>query len=131
MRQVVCAIVQDEEGCFLAAQRASGSLAGKWEFPGGKMEDGETPQQACERELAEELGVQVKAGKVLLTHQIKMASDAFELLFIEAQWVRGKFRAMEHAELRWVKPTSFSELDWLEGDLPMVEAIQRHPVGLK
>ena len=56
MRQVVCAILQDERGRYLAAQRASGPMAGKWEFPGGKIEAGETPQQACERELAEELG---------------------------------------------------------------------------
>ena len=131
MRQVVCAVVQDEEGRFLAAQRASGLLAGKWEFPGGKVEGGETPQQACERELAEELGVQVEAGEVLLTHQINVASGAFELLFIEAQWVLGEFRAKEHSELRWVAPADLSELDWLEGDLPMVEIIQEHPAGLK
>ena len=131
MRQVVCAIVQDEKGRFLVAQRASGSLAGKWEFPGGKVENGETPQQACERELEEELGVQVKAGNVLLTHQINIASGAFELLFIEARWLWGEFKAKEHAELRWLRPTDLSELDWLDGDLPMVEAIQRHPAGLK
>ena len=93
MRQVVCAILQDERGRYLAAQRASGPMAGKWEFPGGKIESGETPQQACERELAEELGVQVEAGQVVLTHQIDIAASQFGLLFIEAQWVQGEFKA--------------------------------------
>ena len=124
MKQVVCAVVQDEEGRYLAAQRASGSMAGKWEFPGGKIELEETPQQACVRELEEELGVLVKAGQVVLTHQIEIASNPLELLFIEAHWVQGEFKAKEHAQLRWVKAADLSALDWLDGDLPMVEMLQ-------
>ena len=59
---------------------------------------------------------------MLLTHHITMASGAFELLFIEAQWMWGEFRAKEHAELRWVRRAELSDL--LVGDLPMVEAIE-------
>lgn len=131
MRQVVCAILKDERGRYLAAQRASGSMAGKWEFPGGKIEFEETPQQACERELAEELGVQVKAGQVVLQHQIDIATRQFELLFIEAHWVQGEFKAKEHAALRWLRPAELSELDWLDGDLPMVEMLQSSRTELK
>ena len=60
---VVCAVIR-EKNSFLCVQRASGSLAGKWEFAGGKVEEGETPQQACKRELFEELEITVKAGEV-------------------------------------------------------------------
>lgn len=125
MRQVVCAILQDERGRYLAAQRSSGSMAGKWEFPGGKIEAGETPQQACERELSEELGIRVVAGQVVLTHQIDIGQNTFELLFIEAYWKGGKLIPLEHAALRWVRAEELSGLDWLEGDLPMVEQIQQ------
>ena len=124
MRQVVCAILQDERGRYLAAQRASGSMAGKWEFPGGKIEEGETPQQACERELSEELGIRVVAGQVVLTHHIEIGENTFELLFIEADWKGGELIPLEHAALRWVRAEELSGLDWLEGDLPMVEQIQ-------
>ena len=125
MRQVVCAILQDERGRYLAAQRASGSMAGKWEFPGGKIEAGEPPQQACERELNEELGIRVAAGPVVLTHHIEIGQNAFELLFIEADWKGGKLIPLEHAALRWLRAEELSALDWLEGDLPMVEHIQQ------
>ena len=125
MRQVVCAILQDERGRYLAAQRASGPMAGKWEFPGGKIEAGETPQQACERELNEELGIRVAAGQVVLTHHIEIGQKAFELLFIEADWKGGQLMPLEHAALRWVRAEELSGLDWLEGDLPMVEQIQQ------
>jgi len=126
MIQVVCAIIQDERGLYLAAQRASGSMAGKWEFPGGKIEVGETPQQACERELQEELGIQVSAGEVVLSHLIEIAEKAFELLFIEADWKGGKMTPAEHSAVRWIRPEDLRVLDWLEGDLPMVERIQQH-----
>ena len=126
MKQVVCAILQDDRGRYLAAQRASGSMAGKWEFPGGKIEEGETPQEACERELQEELGIQVAAGEVVLSHSIEIAEKAFELLFISADWKGGKMTPAEHAAVRWIRPEDLRVLDWLEGDLPMVERIQQH-----
>ena len=125
MKRVVCAVMRDELGRYLAAQRAAGPLAGKWEFPGGKIEEGETPQQACERELQEELGIQVAAGEVVLAHSIEIAEKVFELLFIEADWKGGKMIPAEHLALRWVRSEDLRALDWLEGDLPMVERIQQ------
>ena len=59
---VVCAIIKDQQNRILCVQRGQGSLKGKWECAGGKVEEGETPQQACERELLEELEITVRAG---------------------------------------------------------------------
>ena len=64
-------------------------------------------------------------GQVVLTHQIDIGQNTFELLFIEAYWKGGKLIPLEHAALRWVRAEELSGLDWLEGDLPMVEQIQQ------
>lgn len=124
MRQVVCAVMQNDRGMFLAAQRAYGSMAGKWEFPGGKLEVGETPQQACERELFEELGIRVKAAETIFSNHIEVGSDSFKLLFVRAEWLSGEMSPAEHKELRWVCHNELHSLDWLEGDIPMVKWLQ-------
>lgn len=121
---VVCAIIGEGES-FLCVQRASGVLADKWEFAGGKVEEGETPQQACERELFEELEITVKAGEVVFTNEIQINDKVYNLLFIKAEILSGVITLNDHKEARWVEKDSLHELDWLEGDIPMVERLQK------
>ena len=122
---VVCAIIRDEINRILCVQRGRGSLKGKWEFAGGKVEDDETPQQACERELLEELEITVTAGEVVFTNEIQIQDKAYNLLFIEAEILSGEITLNEHNQARWVEKESLLELDWLEGDIPMVDLLQK------
>lgn len=121
---VVCAIIC-ERGRYLCVQRSKGKLAGKWEFAGGKVEIGETPQQACERELLEELSITVKAGEVLFENTIQIEEVLYNLLFIEAEVRYGVVSLIEHSDYKWVETASLHKLDWLDGDIPMVKWIQR------
>ena len=121
---VVCAVIREGDR-FFCVQRASGALANKWEFAGGKVEEGETPQQACQRELLEELELTVKAGEVVFTNEIQIQDKVYNLLFIEAEILSGGITLKEHKEARWVEKDSLHELDWLEGDIPMVDRLQK------
>lgn len=119
---VACALV-DGDGRVLIAQRPPGkSLAGLWEFPGGKLEPGETPEQALIRELREELSVEVSkaclAPFVFTTH----AYEAFHLLmplWLCRRW-SGVVQAREHSAVAWVKPAKLADYPMPPADEPLV-----------
>lgn len=117
-------IVQD--GLVLCAQRGpTGSLGGFWEFPGGKIEAGETPQEALAREIREELDCSISVGaQVALTqHEYEFGVVSLRTYYcaIEA----GTPSAQEHAQLLWAAPADLSALDWAPADVPAVAAIER------
>jgi 8-oxo-dGTP diphosphatase len=115
MDVVAAALVHD--GRVLAARRVR--PAG-WEFPGGKIEPGESPQRALERECREELGIHVRCGELLAT-----AADArIELQLWHVVLVRGEPRALQdHHEVRWVGPDGLDALDWLPIDRELLGAV--------
>jgi 8-oxo-dGTP diphosphatase len=125
MIEVVCGVIRDEEGKVLACRRAADRhLGGLWEFPGGKVEEGEDPREALARELAEELGIVVKVGNrfdavVEWTDgvvRIRLSGFLCEIL-------EGKAEALEHDEIRWCEPGELPGLDWAEADLPILEEL--------
>lgn len=119
---VACALV-DTDGRVLIAQRPPGKqLAGLWEFPGGKLEPGETPEQALVRELREELGIEVTqaclAPFVFTTH----AYESFHLLmplWLCRRW-SGVVQAREHSAVAWVKPAKLADYPMPPADEPLV-----------
>ncbi|WP_185994077.1 (deoxy)nucleoside triphosphate pyrophosphohydrolase [Streptomyces sp. NBC_01525] len=125
VRVVVGGAVLDR-GRLLAARRsAPPALAGRWELPGGKVEDGESPEQALVRELREELGVEAEplepiAGEWALR-------PGFVLRVWAAKLVSGEPRPLQdHDELRWLEPDEELSVDWLDQDRPAVaEAMRR------
>ena len=110
----------------LAALRGNGLHAGKWEFPGGKIEEGETPEKALVREVHEELGIHVSAGNPLTPVRHRYGSGQKVVLYpflIRA----GDFSPAlnVHAAVRWVDVDNLNGLDWLEGDVPILEEVRR------
>lgn len=117
-------IVQDES--VLVAQRGPGkALAGLWEFPGGKVEPGESPADALTREIIEELGCRIKVGERVTTTTHEYEFGTIELATYYATLTSGTPVASEHDELRWVRFNDLQSLDWAPADLPAVEAIVR------
>ena len=117
-----CALV-DGDGRVLIAQRPEGkSLAGLWEFPGGKVEAGETPEAALIRELREELGITIVHACLSPFVFASHAYEDFHLLmplFLIRRWT-GTVVAHEHADLRWVKPARLGDFPMPPADEPLV-----------
>ena len=121
--KVVCCVVVDESGRYLAAKRSEGRLAGKWEFPGGKLEPGETPEEACVRELHEELGLKVDSPSYFYTDDLVTPGVHYELLFYKCKSIGGINKMIAHSEVRWLKSDELDSIDWLDGDLGAVREL--------
>lgn len=127
--RVVAAVIQDK-GKFLACRRASNkSLAGKWEFPGGKVEPGETDKKALEREIKEELNVQISVGKLLTISINDLGTEVIEMYSYLAELDGDRpFASSDHDQLVWLSRNETAALDWAELDLPVVRALEALPL---
>ena len=121
--QVVCALIEDEAGRLLVAQRPPGKhLAGLWEFPGGKLEPGETPQAALVREIAEELGCAAVPGEKLtpVTHAYEKVTVRLIPFLARLADPAARPETREHAALRWVTRAEIGSLPMPAADAPIV-----------
>ncbi len=117
---VACAIIE-QDGTVLTAQRsATMSLPLKWEFPGGKIEAGETAEECLIRELREELGVSVFIGSALSPATHSYQDFTVTLYPFICRLTGGTVTMHEHHALKWVEPQQMPELDWAAADLPVI-----------
>jgi 8-oxo-dGTP diphosphatase len=122
--RVVCAVIIDRHGCFLAARRAEGmALAGKWEFPGGKIDGDELPATALRREIHEETGALIRVLAPLEEVVHDYETVRVRLLAYYAEVESGEPVALEHEELVWVAVEDLQALDWAAADLPLVRTL--------
>jgi 8-oxo-dGTP diphosphatase len=122
--RVVGAAILDAGGRLLAAQRSTPpALAGRWELPGGKVENGEDEQDALVRECREELGVEVALG-ARVGGDWPIGDDGVLRVWL-ARVVTGEPRALEHSAVRWLPSDGLFSVPWLPADLPPVRAVER------
>jgi 8-oxo-dGTP diphosphatase len=104
-------------------------MAGRWEFPGGKLLEGESDEQALARELREELGVEVTESRLLMRLSHEYEDRVVELSMWVVQRFSGDPRALDGQGLKWVLPARLTDEDILEADLPFMRALQKLAVG--
>jgi 8-oxo-dGTP diphosphatase len=122
--RVVAAVLFDDAGRVLIAQRPAGKhMAGYWEFPGGKLEPLEAPEQALQRELREELGIELRHCHPLLQLRHHYADRAVELQVFVVDESRGEPSGLEGQALRWVSIAALPQQRLLPADGPIVEAL--------
>ncbi len=119
--QVVGAAIVNERGEVLCAQRGYGSLIGKWEFPGGKVEMGETDQQALAREIKEELNINVEVEELIDENYNEYPDKNINLKIYKCKYISGEINDTEHQALKWTKSDELERLDWADADKPIVE----------
>ena len=126
--RVVAAVIKaaNEAGVpmIFATQRGYGEFKGGWEFPGGKIEDGETPQEALKREIMEELDTEIKVGELLETIEYDYPTFHLSMDCFWAEIVSGDLILKEHEAAKWLTMESLDSVDWLPADVRLIETIK-------
>ena len=122
--EVVAAIIHDDEGRIFATQRGYGDFKDGWEFPGGKMEPGESPEEALRREILEELETKIVVERLVQT--VEWDYPAFHLT-MHCFWCHiesGSLKLKEHEAAKWLTKDQLDSVDWLPADRIVVETIK-------
>ena len=122
MKQVVVALILRDEKLLVCQRTKHQTMPLKWEFPGGKIEDGEQPRDALRRELEEELGIEADIGEEVtrIRHEYP-GGGAVELRFYVVRKYHGEIENRIFREIRWAKPAELPSFDFLEADLKLVQ----------
>ena len=122
---VVAAIIRDKDKIF-ATQRGYGDFKDGWEFPGGKIEPGETPQEALAREIREELEAEISVGDHLITIETDYPEFHLSMQCFWAELKEGShMKLIEHEAAKWLTPGELDSVDWLPADVDVALAIKK------
>jgi len=124
MMDVVAGIIRKGNRVLIARRAAHKSMPGKWEFPGGKIEAGESPEQALERELLEEFGIQTKTGEHFYTSTYSYPSFDIRLICYYSEYLGGEYRQSDHDRIEWCDPVDMARYDFAEADMEVVTKLQ-------
>ncbi len=120
---VVAAIIRNNDLIF-ATQRGYGEFKDGWEFPGGKVEDGETPEQALKREIEEELNTEIEVGDYLTTIEYDYSKFHLSMRCYWAKIIEGRPVLLEHEAARWLLADELDSVEWLPADITIIDLIK-------
>lgn len=124
MTTVIAAIIM-KDGKVLIAQRGQGQrLAGKWEFPGGKLEEGETPEECLRREIKEELDMDIEVEGYFGESVYHYETGPVRIVFYRARMLGGNCRLRVHSRVEWVSPHQLAKYDFAPADVPIVHKLR-------
>ena len=120
---VIKAIADNGEPIIFATQRGYGDFKDGWEFPGGKIEEGETPQEALKREIMEELDTEISVGELINTVEYDYPTFHLSMDCFWCEVVKGDLVLKEHEAAKWVTKEQLNSVAWLPADIKLVENI--------
>lgn len=122
---VVGAVIIEDNKILCAQRGAEKSLPLLWEFPGGKIEAGETPREALEREIYEEMKCEINIGEKIADAIYEYEFGTVHLTTFVCKLVKGDPVLTEHKTIKWLMPQELSSLEWAPADLPTIDALQQ------
>ncbi len=122
--KVVAAIIK-KDGKIFATQRGYGKFKDGWEFPGGKIETGETPEEALMREIIEELDTVIEVGELIDTVEYDYPDFHLSMECYLCRVVSGSLRLCEHKAAKWLEKEELNSVDWLPADVELMERLRR------
>ena len=117
---VIKALNQEGEPIIFATQRGYGEFKDGWEFPGGKIEEGETPQEALKREIMEELDTEIAVGELIDTIEYDYPIFHLSMDCFWCEVVKGELVLKEAEDAKWLKKEELGEVDWLPADVELI-----------
>ena len=121
---IIKAINENGESIIFATQRGYGDLKGGWEFPGGKIEEGETPQEALVREIKEELETEILVGELIDTIEYDYPTFHLSMDCFWAEIVSGDLVLTEHEAAKWLTKGELGSVEWLPADITLIDKIK-------
>ena len=125
--RVVAAVIkatnENGESIIFATQRGYGEFKGGWEFPGGKIEEGETPQEALKREIMEELDTEISIGELIDTVEYDYSTFHLSMDCFWCEIISGDLVLKEHEDAKWLTKNQLDEVKWLPADVTLVRNI--------
>ena len=125
MKTVTAAIIEKDGRILIAKRRAEDTLANKWEFPGGTVEEGETPEECLVREMKEEFDIGVSIGKCLGESIYHYDHGTIQLIAYHVFWNDNQLIPKAHDEIQWVSMQQITNYDFSPADVPFVEKLRR------
>lgn len=122
--RVVAAVIRKDDKIF-ATQRGYGEFKDGWEFPGGKIEKGETPEQALVREIKEELDTDINVGELIDTIEYDYQNFHLSMDCFWCEILQGELELKEHESARWLSKEKLYSVDWLPADVGLIERIKK------
>lgn len=130
--RVVAAVIkaenEKEQPVIFATQRGYGELKGGWEFPGGKIEEGETPQKALKREIMEELDTEIAIGKLIDTIEYDYPTFHLSMDCFWCEIIKGNLVLKEHEAAKWLGKDELDSVEWLPADVKLIEKIKNNMI---
>ncbi|WP_371372773.1 8-oxo-dGTP diphosphatase MutT [Sporomusa aerivorans] len=124
MIEVTAAIIQHKENILIARRPPGDPLAGKWEFPGGKIEPGETPEECLRREIKEELSIGIVVGDFFAESIYNYPAKTIRLYAFWSAWLSGEIELRSHDTVEWVNIEDLKKFDFAPADIPFINKLQ-------